>query len=180
MEFGFIVRIKEMGVIKMIKNNFIVIFLHLLVNAVVLLTYGTPSSFPKYGFAGEILIFMLVLLVYFILGYFLTGKVLKYQDTKTKSIISISSIFILGLLVWVYKFFADVWWLFVFFVYNYYAIPLYPIFVNLHYDNPHSLVDLEILFSLLPVLIIWAGMTMKYYNRDKQNKVKLVLKADLK
>lgn len=146
----------------MLKNNLIVVLLHLFIGIFVFLVYGTPSSYPKYGLYGETLFFIVVLLTYFIFGYLLTGKVLIHQNNTFKSIISISSIFILGLLVWTYKFFASGWWLLEFFIYNYYAVPLYPIFEYFHYDNLFILVDLEVLFSFLPVLLIWAGMEFKY------------------
>jgi hypothetical protein len=159
-------------VVKTLRNNLIAILIHLITNTIVFFAYGTPNSFPKYGFLGETLIFLIVLLLYFTFGYLLTGNALRYQNTKTKNITSVSSIFILGLLAWAYKFIADARWLFGFFIYNYYAIPLYPIFVHFHYENPLSLVDLEILFSLLPALLIWVGMELKYSKKNRQNKAK--------
>lgn len=137
-----------------------------------LYVYGAPSVSPKYGYIGEVLFFIIVLLVYFALGYLLSGKVLKNQNNHLKNIISVNLIFILGILVWAYKFIADIWWVFGYFFYNYYSILLYPISAIFHYDDPFKLVDWQILFSLLPVLLIWGGMELKYWERNRQNKAK--------
>lgn len=82
--------------IKTLRNNLIVILIHLIINTIVFITYGVPSSFPKHGIFGEILIFLIISLLYFTFGYLLTGNALRYQNSKTKNITSISSIFILG------------------------------------------------------------------------------------
>lgn len=144
----------------MLRNNFVALLIHIIINTLVFIVYGIPSSNPRYGFFGELSFFLTTLFCYFVIGYFMTGKIFKYFKSKVRNIVSISLIFTLGLLVWAYKFIADIWWVLEYFWYNYYATPLYSIFSCFHYD-PFKLVDLEILFSLLPVLLIWAGMELK-------------------
>lgn len=159
----------------MIRNNLLALLIHVLINIFVILVYGTPSSFPKYGFVGEMFFFLITISLYLLMGYFLTGKILIYHNSKFKNVSSISIIFILGLLVWAYQFFADVFWIFSFFIYIYYATPLYPIFEYSHHGNPLELIDLLLWFSLLPVILIWVGMELKVFTK-KRIYIKILVK----
>ena len=141
-----------------------------MVNIFIFLIYGLPSSLPKYGLWGDLAFFILALVLYFVAGFKLAQKILNQYDSSLRNISSVILIFVLGLLIWAYKFLADIWWIFGFYLFNYYAVPLYPLFEHFHYGNPLELVDLQIIFSFLPVLMIWLGMELDFKKRNVETK----------
>ena len=146
-------------------NTKIVLIIHVVI---VLITYtqlflfrdSFPGSEPPYW------IFIWTLILYFIAGFFLTGKVLMKQTSALMNLLSLSFFVVIGLVLWALFFFTkqkasggwismdNIEWS-IYLSFFPYSLPL------LNYVDT-SLVKISLVFvPVLPTLLMWFGMQLR-------------------
>ncbi|MFZ5966401.1 MAG: hypothetical protein ACOYVK_04415 [Bacillota bacterium] len=148
----------------MYKNNFRAILIHIIIGLIIfkLFTYidslAIENKIKFGGFfydAGAIFFFLLAIIL-----YLSAGRVLSMQGNKLKDLLSVSSVSIVGLILWLVCFTitggintgANLNWIpFVF--YTAYSFPLN---VTFYLDTPF----MAFIYALAPSLLMWASIQL--------------------
>ncbi len=150
----------------MIKNNFISFLVFIFVWIFTACFYPFDIS-TSYGFFVDTLMFFTGLSLYFIIGYLLLGKFIKDLNSPLKNLLSVSLIAVISLCLYVFcqiyvninSFPASLKWL-IYYCFNFYTRPLY-VLVSSDVSIWGWILDFQIMFSLIPALLIWLGMELK-------------------
>lgn len=159
----------------MIKNNIIAFVFHIVL--CILLTISGMwffnNSSESNSIFATILLIILAPLVYLFLGYFFTKyNIFKTQNIKLKNLISVSSISVIGVMIWIFCY-ATVgfvqgdsgmeWILNII-----YATPFITTMSILSDINIINVFLEMFLLAFLPSILLWIGIELSVYRKGKK------------
>lgn len=143
----------------MIENNVIAFTFHFFYSMA--LIFLVPHD--EFNFLESAALYLIILVPYFLLG-FLSGKKLEYYDSKIRNLLSFSSIFIVGILLWLI---AQVIYYYEIIYYFYFAavILFESLLINFLGNSAFRSIFIALL-GLPTILLVWLGqeLRMKNYN----------------
>lgn len=154
------------------RNNFMSLFIHLIVSGITVAIYQPSSKkgyISSFSFKSEIAIFILLMLSYFVFSYLLAGNILLILDSWKKRISSTLAVSILILFAWTIGYllddngniFSDFGWIFFYYLSRPFT-PIYSIMERFWKMND-IFPNWTILFVITPSMLIWLGIEIKQY-----------------
>lgn len=162
------------------RNLVISLLIHIIISVAAILFYHPSSAncyISSFDYNTENIIFFIIMLFYLIISFFLAGNILKFFDSWQQQILSVSSVAILMLIVWIICYLLDdgrmlshLIWIF----FYYCSLPFIPVYsiMERFWNIPtnDTLPYWTILFAIIPSLLMWLGIEIKRYVNIRASK----------